>query len=230
MKLYHGTNIEFTEIELDKCSPRRDFGRGFYLTNIYKHAKERAQDRVDDGGGIKTVMEFDFDFDEIIAVEPSLCIKRFPEVNEEWANFVMHNRMCTGTEPTHEYDIVEGPIADDKMYLQFRRYSRNKMKLHQFIQSLKYPKEATHQIAFCTEKAINMLLQCSSDIYTKIENRVSELSVALMQDRNINNIEAMKLVYHAAVFAQFSDENAKLYQKPWQEIYELLKTELNNPV
>ncbi len=39
MKLYHGTNIDFTQIDLRKTKPNKDFGRGFYLTDIYKQAK-----------------------------------------------------------------------------------------------------------------------------------------------------------------------------------------------
>ena len=34
MKLYHGTNIDFSEIDFKKCKPNKDFGRGFYLTDI----------------------------------------------------------------------------------------------------------------------------------------------------------------------------------------------------
>ncbi|GHT17015.1 hypothetical protein FACS189429_0230 [Bacteroidia bacterium] len=223
MKLYHGTNIEFAEIELDKCPPKRDFGRGFYLTSVQKHAEERAKDKVANEGGTKTVMEFDFDFDEIILVEPSLRIKRFDEVNEEWAKFVMYNRLRKEDEPIHEYDIVEGPVADDKMFRQFLRFSKNKLQLLQFIQKLKYPKEPTHQIAFCTERAVNLLIEYSEDFYTKLEKQITNLSVELIKDYNFPTTEAMKTVYDSDIFTQLSDETTKLYLKPWTEIYELLK-------
>ena len=32
MKLYHGTNQEFSRIDLLKSKPNKDFGRGFYLS------------------------------------------------------------------------------------------------------------------------------------------------------------------------------------------------------
>ena len=38
MKLYHGTNCEITDIDLQQCSPNKDFGRGFYLTDLKKQA------------------------------------------------------------------------------------------------------------------------------------------------------------------------------------------------
>ena len=42
MKLYHGTNIDFSEIDFRKCKPNKDFGQGFYLTDIKKQALEMA--------------------------------------------------------------------------------------------------------------------------------------------------------------------------------------------
>jgi len=34
MILFHGSNVPVREINLSKCRPYKDFGRGFYLTNI----------------------------------------------------------------------------------------------------------------------------------------------------------------------------------------------------
>ena len=34
MILYHGTNCSIDKIDLDKCRPYKDFGKGFYLTTI----------------------------------------------------------------------------------------------------------------------------------------------------------------------------------------------------
>lgn len=39
MKLYHGTNIDIQKVDFGKCNPNKDFGQGFYLTDI----KEQAQ-------------------------------------------------------------------------------------------------------------------------------------------------------------------------------------------
>ena len=32
--LYHGTNVIFEHIELNLCSPYKDFGQAFYLTEV----------------------------------------------------------------------------------------------------------------------------------------------------------------------------------------------------
>ena len=39
MRLYHGTNKEFLEIDLLKSKPNKDFGRGFYLSAKNKQTK-----------------------------------------------------------------------------------------------------------------------------------------------------------------------------------------------
>lgn len=42
MKLYHGTNQDIEAIDLSLCMPNKDFGRGFYLTDIRKQAEYMA--------------------------------------------------------------------------------------------------------------------------------------------------------------------------------------------
>ena len=39
MKLYHGTNVDFDEIDLTKSNKYKDFGQGFYLTDIPRKQK-----------------------------------------------------------------------------------------------------------------------------------------------------------------------------------------------
>lgn len=42
MRLYHGSNIEISNIDLNKCRPYKDFGKGFYLTEIRDQAEKMA--------------------------------------------------------------------------------------------------------------------------------------------------------------------------------------------
>ena len=43
MRLYHGTNTDFSEIDLAKSFPLKDFGQGFYLTTIREQAERMAK-------------------------------------------------------------------------------------------------------------------------------------------------------------------------------------------
>ena len=40
MSLYYGNNIVIDNINLAMCRPYKDFGRGFYLTDIEEQAKK----------------------------------------------------------------------------------------------------------------------------------------------------------------------------------------------
>lgn len=61
MKLYHGTNIDFSEIDLSKCKPNKDFGQGFYLTNIEQQAEKQAVRRCNsEGSGTPIVQTYEF--------------------------------------------------------------------------------------------------------------------------------------------------------------------------
>ena len=42
MRLYHGSNIAIDNINLAMCRPYKDFGQGFYLTDIEEQAQKMA--------------------------------------------------------------------------------------------------------------------------------------------------------------------------------------------
>ena len=161
MKLYHGTNAFFERPDLSKCRPFKDFGRGFYLTpdlSVAKRMAERCVERSDWQGAPKYVYVYEFDDSDIA----SLRIKRFSAaVDEEFAKFVMANRQLRTREPEHNrdnrYDIVAGPIADDKMGVLFRRFEDGEVSLEYLIGELKF-KKLSMQYSFHTNKALLKLI------------------------------------------------------------------------
>lgn len=91
MKLYHGSNIVIQHINLTMCRPYKDFGKGFYLTDIEEQAKKMAVrvSKIYGGSPVVNTFEIQDDFREI----QNLKIKDFGvQTTEEWAKFVMHNR------------------------------------------------------------------------------------------------------------------------------------------
>ncbi len=153
MILYHGTNCDIDEIDLAKCSPKKDFGRGFYLTDIEKQAEYMAIRRVrQSGSGTVTVIKYEFD--ERLVRGRDLRVRRFDKPTEAWARFILANR---GEEDfSHEYDIVIGPIADDGVALQLRRYTEKLISMRTLISELTYRK-LNRQYCFCTELAVSKL-------------------------------------------------------------------------
>ena len=43
MILYHGTNVDFEKVDLGKSNRFKDFGQGFYLTDIRQQPIEMAE-------------------------------------------------------------------------------------------------------------------------------------------------------------------------------------------
>lgn len=164
MRLYHGSNVRITRIDLSKSEDFKDFGRGFYLTRDYSRAVAMAQRTTAImGKGSPEVSPFIFN--------PSKCsrdvrIKKFEGRTAEWALFVLNNRERDCSHPfKHEYDIVIGPVADsrvDTILAEHRkRYGRGYAdgeNLSRLAQQLKYPGSEYIQYCFCTEKGIEQLI------------------------------------------------------------------------
>lgn len=87
----------------------------------------------------------------------SLRVKIFKEYSLEWAEFVFKNRSNRSDNPIHKYDIIYGPIADDKVGVQIRNFMEGNISIDVFLERLKYIKGITFQYFFGTEKAIKHL-------------------------------------------------------------------------
>ena len=225
MKVYHGTNIHFDRIDLSQCHPDNDFGRGFYVTAIKQHAEQRAQDIAERFGGEPVTMEFEFD--ELYLTDSHYQTLVFNTPSREWVEFIMKNRDRTIAKPTHHFDIVAGPIADDKMRRQFDRYEMQEITMEQLLKRITY-REPTHQIMLGTQAAI-ALIQPDNTLISKTENIITNITVALTNDLKTGAIEAMKMIYNSKTFTQLTNKETLLFEKPWQSIYEMLKKELRLP-
>lgn len=95
-------------------------------------------------------------FDDTIMNETSLRVKVFEDYSEEWADFVYANREG---KPVDQYDIVYGPIANDKVGLQIRKLKAGTIDKAEFMNRLKYMKGVTFQFFFGSEEAIKHLIK-----------------------------------------------------------------------
>lgn len=123
MKLYHGSNVKIDNIDLFKGRPYKDFGQGFYLTDIHEQALRMANRVARIFHGTPEITIFDFDIEE--AVKAGLKIKIFDSPSYEWARFVMMNRDINTKQPSHDYYIVIGPVADDTISRLLRQFTEN---------------------------------------------------------------------------------------------------------
>ena len=152
MKLYHGSNCKIDEIDLAKSKPFKDFGKGFYLSDDMAQAMDMANFKSLISGGIPVVTGFEFD---TLGLDSSgLKIKRFESYSDEWLDFIVANREGYYVE---KYDFVYGPIADDKVGFQLRRYKDEVIDRTELIERLKYMKGITFQYFFGSLDAIKYL-------------------------------------------------------------------------
>ena len=125
------------------AAERRGKAQGlFYCTKNEKQAQKWARTKK----GTHIVNVYDY------AEDPALQIKRFKEMTDEWLDFIAECR----NGKKHVYDVVEGPMANDQVWDYVEDYLRGAISREAFwvLAKFKYP---THQIAFCTETAIQTL-------------------------------------------------------------------------
>lgn len=156
IRLHHGSNVKIDKIDLSLSKKGKDFGQGFYLNPNYDQALEMAEFKVDIFGvGDPSVTSFDFD--EEAAQASGLSIKIFPDYSAEWAQFVVDNRNNKFANAIHDYDIVIGPIADDKVGLQIRKFIENEISIDKLVERIKYYGNKSIQYFFATERSLNYL-------------------------------------------------------------------------
>ena len=122
MILYHGTNVDFQQIDIRKSNPYKDFGQGFYLTDILVQAENMAAKKARILGGSPIVQKYQFD--ETYLSAPFLNVLLFEKPSKEWAEFIYRNRTRSIPAFSHHYDIVMGPIADDGVAYLFKPLRR----------------------------------------------------------------------------------------------------------
>ena len=155
MLVYHGTNADIEEIDLRKGSRFKDFGQGFYVTPDLETAQRMARKKAKLFGGSPTVLVYEF-YDEKID-ETGLKMKSFPEkATPEWIMFIDRNRDKRQSHPSHDYDIVVGPIADDGVVVQLTNYRNEILTPEDAARSLQ-DKYLDQQIYFGTPKALELL-------------------------------------------------------------------------
>jgi hypothetical protein len=222
MEVYHGSYTKIDKIDLPKGQLNRDFGQGFYVTKFRKHAESWAEIIGGKYGSKGFATEFTY-YDT--AFTERLCkVKHFEKYDEEWLDFIILNRNPFSPTPAHDYDIVEGPVADDKVQYRLTKFLQGQIEKSVFLKELTYH-ETTHQICFCTMKALLCLDHTDKTFALRIADISETILSTLIIDKKSHEETVSALFYNSGTFAQLSDESSGLYKKTWQEIYEMLITE-----
>lgn len=141
MLIYHGSYTEIKKPAILAGKNTKDFGKGFYCTVIKEQAERWARRYATPVVNVYSVL-----------IDEKLDIKEFKTMTQEWLDFIVDCR--SGKD--HSFDIVIGAMANDQIYNFVTDYIEGIITREQFwsMAKFKYP---THQINFCTKKALECL-------------------------------------------------------------------------
>lgn len=147
--LYHGGKeaVEFPEIRKTKYA--KDFSWGFYCTKNYEQAKRWASRR--NRLGVVNIYSYQ--------EKPGLKMLKFEKMTDEWLDFI--GKCRNGF--VHDYDIVEGPMADDTVWNYVNDFLNGTITRKAFWAYAEF-KHPTHQISFHTIRALDCLQYERSEI------------------------------------------------------------------
>jgi len=147
--LYHGSNCNFDKVDISKSKDRRDFGKGFYTTTLCEQAEDWAGALFDryKGDGI-------FVYELELELTGELLVKRFDGLSEEWLLMVQKNRTLGGIQ--HNFDIVQGPVANDKTARTIALYIAGIIDANEAIKRLQ-SNRINDQVSLHTSAALSRL-------------------------------------------------------------------------
>ena len=151
MKIYHGS-IEIVEKpEIRESNRTLDYGQGFYTTSSYEQAEAWVRRRMAEK---KTSQGYVCVYELNEAAMQEMNTLLFDTPTEEWVDFVMLNR--THKDFKHDYDIVYGPVANDRVYAAFALYEGGLINKQILISELKTYK-LVDQYLFHTDKSLQTI-------------------------------------------------------------------------
>ena len=152
MKVYHGSSVVVREPLVSAGRRFLDFGQGFYLTDLEEQAVSWAS-RPANQNLPKILNIYELDIDGIAAA--GLRYKRFGAYDEEWLDFIVANRK--GQDRWKEYDIIEGGIANDRVFNTIELYAAGLTPMDEALHKLRY-EAPNNQICILCQPIIDRYL------------------------------------------------------------------------
>lgn len=160
MICYHGSDTVVDAPKILEAKRPLDFGGGFYVTSNKEQAKAWAK-RVAYRNNSKKYCVNIYEFD-LEKAEQEVTVIKFDKADEKWLDFICANR--NGKE-SFDYDIVIGPVADDKVYRVVILFENGDIDKVSALKRLK-AEVLSDQILFHTEKALSYLNFIEAEVVT----------------------------------------------------------------
>ena len=149
MLVYHTSSQFFDSPDIRHSRDALDFGKGFYVTNLMDQAEKYAQRFIRVG---KDAYLHIFEYQP----SPEMNVKIFNSYDEEWLDFVCSCR--SGNDVYKQYDIIEGGVANDKVFQTVDLYMAGIYDKDQALQNLSF-EMPNHQMCFISQRAIDKCLK-----------------------------------------------------------------------
>ena len=153
MQIYHGGFMEISEPKILKPNHSMDLGTGFYTTTSFEQAKKWVQNKKRNEKSENAVVTL-FSINDDFLENPDFKIMNFIKADEKWLDFIIANR--TNMNFSHNYDIVKGAVADDKVYASLNAFENGFMDKAVLLKELKIWLYV-NQISFHTQRALKLL-------------------------------------------------------------------------
>ena len=151
MRVYHGSLERVPSPEIRQATRTLDYGTGFYATTSAQQAEDWVRKRMRDTFARKGfVNEYELDLETLKQFHCAF----FDSPTDEWLDFVMSNRLDRNF--THDYDVVYGPVANDRVYTCFTLYEGGVMSKENLLAELR-TYDLVDQYLFHTEQALKAL-------------------------------------------------------------------------
>ena len=175
MILYHGSYTPVEAIDLQRCSTRKDFGKGFYLTSDISQARRFISTSIQKAvrsGELNTQQTFGYVSTFVFHGNPlELNYFEFLEADEKWLRFVAYNRAQSQDiafismldSGILDADIISGKVANDKTNPTITAYLggvfgelTDRMAIETAVRLLR-PNELKDQFCFLSQRAVQCL-------------------------------------------------------------------------
>ncbi|MBP5672882.1 MAG: DUF3990 domain-containing protein [Victivallales bacterium] len=162
MILYHGSTYEIREPNVSFSKKNLDFGSAFYMTAYRQQAEKWAlrkavrQRRLP----ILNVYEMTDDWSPYKTLV-------FEDTNVQWLDFVCS---CRNGEPIYlDYDLVQGPVADDVVFKAVDLYRRGIWDAERTLRELRFFAPNT-QTAIISQEMIEKTLTFKEAKFLEVED------------------------------------------------------------
>lgn len=151
MKVFHGSTVVVEKPNVKFGRDNLDFGKGFYVTDLQLQA-EKWVNRFLRIGKKSFVNVYEFND----SIKHSCKYKKFDLYDENWLDFILSCR--SGDSVFLNFDIIEGGIANDKVFDTVELYFDGLIQKEEALKRLKFEKP-NNQICFVSQEVLDESLK-----------------------------------------------------------------------